>query len=88
MTVEYYIDKPEYDGPELVLPSDIQFKVELWRADLLAGVLEVDSRGMVVSSGIKGMPGYEAHLLLGVPQGWLAGMSQRPLIILWPTYKA
>jgi hypothetical protein len=56
-----------------VLPTSTQLKIELWRADLLAGLLEVDGHGIITSSGVKGIPGFDAHLLLGVPQNRLVG---------------
>jgi hypothetical protein len=73
MTVTYLVERASYTGPELALPDIVRYKVELWRADLLSGVLEVDGQGVISLSGVKAMPGFDAHLLLGTAQQALAG---------------
>ena len=51
----------------------VWLQVELWRADLLSAVVELDSQGNVTQLGIKEQPVYSPQLLLGLPEGMLAG---------------
>lgn len=45
------LGSPRLEGARAVLPSEVQVEVELWRADLMAGVLEVDPQGNVGGGG-------------------------------------
>ncbi len=61
--------------------SEMRFRIELWRADLLSGVLEVDASGNVGNSGlVKSLPVYSAHRLLGLPATLVQGTALAPLL--------
>ncbi|KAL6757143.1 hypothetical protein V8C86DRAFT_1716601 [Haematococcus lacustris] len=75
MTVEAHLEQPFLDGARVQLPPELLLKVELWRADLLSGVIELDTQGNVVQLGIKDQPIYSPHLLLGVPTSMLQGAA-------------
>ncbi|GFH22706.1 uncharacterized protein HaLaN_20213, partial [Haematococcus lacustris] len=67
MTVEGYLPPAALDGAQLQLAAELQLRVELWRADLQAGLMELDPAGSVVQLGMKGVPIYSPHLLFGLP---------------------
>jgi hypothetical protein len=71
MTVDAYLEPPTMDGAKVILPNELQLKVELWRSDMLSGVLELDSQGNVVAAGLKDQPVFNPHLLLGTPPNML-----------------
>ncbi len=81
MTVTPHLDAPQLDGAKEVLPSELRFRIELWRADLLSGVLEVDASGNVANSGfVKSLPVYSPHRLLGLPASLVQGTALAPLL--------
>jgi hypothetical protein len=47
--------------------------VELWRADLMAAVLDLDMHGVVESVGIKDQPSFNPQLMLGLPTDLIVG---------------
>ncbi|KAJ9530074.1 hypothetical protein QJQ45_023353, partial [Haematococcus lacustris] len=75
MTVEAHLEQPFLNGARVQLPPELLLKVELWRADLLSGVIELDTQGNVVQLGIKDQPIFSPHLLLGVPTSMLQGAA-------------
>jgi hypothetical protein len=57
------------------MPSfSLYMQVELWRSDLMTGVLDVDLLGYVEATGIKGMPAYSPAIMLGLPTSSIEGM--------------
>lgn len=74
MSVKPYLEKPTINGAKAVLPTEMRYRVELWRSDLLSGVIEVDSHGVIVpNTFVKEQPAYSPHLLLGMPESILHG---------------
>ncbi|GLC70645.1 hypothetical protein PLESTF_001017600 [Pleodorina starrii] len=66
---------------ELLAPPSLVFEVELWRADLLSGVLEVDDKGKVLrTDGV--CPLGQAGLVLGAGQGAIVGAQVSELVPL------
>ncbi len=48
-------------------------QIDLWRADSMVGVVEVDMSGNIVSTGVPDQPFYEPHTLFGCPPGRMIG---------------
>ncbi|GLC40592.1 hypothetical protein PLESTM_001090800 [Pleodorina starrii] len=66
---------------ELLAPPSLVFEVELWRADLLSGVLEVDDKGKVLrTDGV--CPLGQAGLVLGAAPAAIVGAQVSELIPL------
>ncbi|GLC53515.1 hypothetical protein PLESTB_000757900 [Pleodorina starrii] len=64
-----------------VAPRNLMFEVELWRADLLSGVLEVDDKGKVLrADGV--CPLGQAGLVLGATPASIVGSQVSDLIPL------
>ncbi|GFH17198.1 uncharacterized protein HaLaN_13777 [Haematococcus lacustris] len=80
MTVEPHLDGGHMEGASVMLPAEMHLMVELWRADLLSGVLELDTQGNVVQLGVKEQPIYSPHLLLGYPASMLQGAAISALL--------
>jgi hypothetical protein len=59
--------------PLIVLVRPNLLQVELWRADLMSAVLDVDAQGIVKSVGIKDQPVFSPHLVLGLPPRLIIG---------------
>jgi hypothetical protein len=75
MTVDGHLEKPVVEGAHVRLPKEMQLRVNLWRTDLLSGVLELDAHGNIIQAGIKDQPVYDPSLLLGFPPGMLQGVN-------------
>jgi hypothetical protein len=75
MTVEGHLEAPMIEGAQVHLPKEMQLRVNLWRSDLLSGVLELDAHGNIVEAGIKNQPVYDPSLLLGYPADMINGMA-------------
>jgi hypothetical protein len=71
MTVDGHLEPPVVDGAHVHLPKEMQLRVNVWRSDLLSGVLELDAHGTIVQAGIKDQPVHDPSLLLGYPPGML-----------------
>ncbi|KAJ9529670.1 hypothetical protein QJQ45_014402 [Haematococcus lacustris] len=80
MTVEPHLDGGHMEGASVMLPAEMHLMVELWRADLLSGILELDTQGNVVQLGVKEQPIYSPHLLLGYPASMLQGAAISALL--------
>ncbi|GFH20380.1 predicted protein, partial [Haematococcus lacustris] len=80
MTVEPHLDGGHMEGASVRLPAEMHLMVELWRADLLSGILELDTQGNVVQLGVKEQPIYSPHLLLGYPASMLQGAAISALL--------
>jgi hypothetical protein len=74
MTVEGHLQAPVIEGANVHLPKEMQLRVDLWRSDLLSGVLELDAHGTIVQAGIKDQPVYDPSLLLGFPADTITGV--------------
>jgi hypothetical protein len=73
MTVEGHLEPPVLEGTRVVDVGEMQLKLQLWRSDLLAGVIELDAQGNVASLGLKDQATFNPHLLLGTPPSMLQG---------------
>ncbi|KAL6757720.1 hypothetical protein V8C86DRAFT_1620236 [Haematococcus lacustris] len=82
MTVECYMQPPVVDGATVMLPPELQIRVEVWRADVLSGVVELDTHGNVAQLGVKDQPVYSPHLLMGLPPTLMLGAHISSLISL------
>ncbi len=74
MTVTPHLNDPTIDGAREIIETEMHYQVELWRSELLCGVLEVDTTGNVVPCAfVKDQPAYSAHRVLGLPPGLIEG---------------
>ncbi|KAG2425298.1 hypothetical protein HXX76_013879 [Chlamydomonas incerta] len=65
------------------LAPDLQVEIELWRSDLLSGILEVDDRGRIVRADYNS-PLTHAGMVLGMPSVALAGMPLASVLPMPP----
>ncbi len=74
LVIKPHLEKPKRDGATALLAAEMLFRVQLWRADMLSGVLEVDAAGRVAAAGLKDQLGaFDPSLVLGMSSSRLTG---------------
>ncbi len=88
MTVKPHLGEPRVEGAQEILQTEMHYQIELWKTELMCGVLEVDTAGNVVpSTFVKEQPAYSAHRLLGFPPALLDGTPLATLLGLIHSYQ-